>query len=464
MSKDQRLWGGRFEEGISEICQDISESISFDRILYAFDIQASLIHVKMLEKQKIITTDVYEKISRGLRQIQKEIESDKMNYRPDLEDIHTHIEKRLIEIVGEEGKSLHTGRSRNDQVATDTHLFLKHHIKTQIVYLKELLGQMFELAQKNKQTIWAGYTHLQIAQPVLLGHYLMAYFWMFERDLHLLEFSLCETDCSPLGAAAIGGANYPIDREFSAEELGFKKVYANSMDAVSNRDYQMSYHFFAARLFIHISRFCEDMILYNSVEFSYVQLGDKVTTGSSIMPQKKNPDIAELLRGKTARVIGDLQMLLINMKGLPMAYNRDLQEDKIYLFDSIRQVTLGIKGVGEILNNITFKPEKVRDNLLRGFSQATDIADYLVSNYKIPFRRAHEMTGQIVLYCESKKITLDQLEPGNVTEVWGDGYELSEDLLKLESCIVRKMGTGSTSYIELDKQLEAASKIIEKFS
>jgi argininosuccinate lyase len=463
MEKEKKLWGGRFKEAISDVCRDISESISFDRVLYEQDIKASLAHVSMLARQKIIPVEIADKIKIGLRKITEEIENGEMEFLPELEDIHMHIEKRLIEIVGDDGKFFHTGRSRNDQVAVDTHLFLKENITAQKKDLKRLLSTILALAEKHKTDLWAGYTHTQIAQPVLLGHYLMAYFWMFHRDLNLLDFALDETDTSPLGAAALGGANYPIDREFTASELGFTKIYQNSMDAVSNRDYQMSYHFFATRLFIHISRFCEDIILYNTVEFSYVKLGDRVTTGSSIMPQKKNPDIAELLRGKSARVIGNLQSLLVNLKGLPLTYNRDLQEDKVYLFDTIKQVALGIGGVIEVLNNVTFYPDRVVKNLRRGFAQATDVADYLVSNYKIPFRKAHEMTGQLVLFCENKMITLDEVAKDDIAGVWGDelkNVEFSGDLLKLESCIARKQGTGSTSYQELEKQIEAAKKLI----
>jgi argininosuccinate lyase len=460
MSGENKLWGGRFQEGISDVCREISESISFDQILYKYDIKASLAHVKMLSKQQIIASDTGEKITKGLNQVLSELNDNLIEFKAEYEDIHTHIEKRLVEIIGDEGKFLHTGRSRNDQVAVDTHLFLKDNIEKQKVILKNLLGQVIDLAEKYKSAIWAGYTHLQIAQPVLLGHYLMAYFWKFQRDLNLLDFCLNETDFSPLGAAAMSGANYPIDREFTAAELGFSNVYANSMDAVSNRDYQLSYHFFASRLFIHISRFCEDIILYSTTEFSYVKLGDKVTTGSSIMPQKKNPDIAELLRGKSARVMANLNALMINLKGLPMTYNRDLQEDKLSLFDTVRQVNMGIMGMIEILSNIEFKTDKVKINLLNGFSQATDIADYLVSKYKVPFRKAHEMTGQMVVYCEEKKTTLDKVSVSDIESVWGKGYEFPEDLLKLDECIKRKQGTGSTSPEELEKQIIKAKKLI----
>ncbi|MDH5716692.1 MAG: argininosuccinate lyase [Spirochaetia bacterium] len=461
MSENKKnLWGGRFESKISKISQEISESISFDKALYKYDIEASLAHAQMLSKQKIITKEQFEKIKAGLLQIQKEIEENKMEFSFELEDIHMHIENRLTEIIGEEGKRLHTGRSRNDQVAVDTHLFLKDNILKQKKLLINLLKTFYEKAKEHKNDIWAGYTHTQIAQPVLLGHYLMAYFWKFQRDLLLLEFAFKEADVSPLGGAALAGANYDIDREFTAKKLGFSSVYENSMDAVSTRDYQLSYHFFAVRLFIHISRICEELIWYNSAEFQYVTMTDKVTTGSSIMPQKKNPDIAEILRGKTGRVAGSLNALLMNLKSLPLTYNRDLQEDKIYLFDTVKQISLGLEGLIEILKNTVFHPQKVEQNLEKGFAQATDIADYLVTTYNLPFREAHELTGKLVKYCESKKITLSQIKETDLTAVWGEKYTLSLKILNLKECINNKQGTGSTSEKEFINQLKKAEKVL----
>ncbi|MES0490997.1 MAG: argininosuccinate lyase [Leptospirales bacterium] len=456
-----KLWGGRFQEGVSKISETISESISFDKVIYKQDIRASIAHARMLSRQKIVADDVIDKIVKGLGQIEGEIDQGKMNFDPALEDIHTHIEKRLVEIIGEEGKFLHTGRSRNDQVAVDTHLFLKENIVEQKELMIALLERLLQLAKDNAGTIWAGYTHTQIAQPVLLSHYLMSYFWMFQRDYNLLDFSLAETDTSPLGAAAMAGANYPIDREFVAKELGFSKVYNNSMDAVSTRDYQLSYHFFTVRLYLHISRMCEDFILYNSTEFSYISMGDSVTTGSSIMPQKKNPDIAELLRGKTGRVSGNMNALLVNLKGLPLTYNRDLQEDKIYLFDTVRQSALGILGMKEIISNVTFHPEKVVKNLRKGFAQATEIADYLVSDYKVPFRVAHEMSGKAVVFCEKEGKYLDELTQTDIESIWGAEYSLPEGMLKLENCIDRKQGTGCTSNKSVQEQFAKAEKILE---
>jgi len=459
--KPEKLWGGRFNESISSISEQISESISFDYQLYRFDIQGSIAHVRMLSRQKILTANQSETIEKALNQIQGEIESGMMEYHTSLEDIHTHIEKRLIEIIGDDGKALHTGRSRNDQVSTDTHLFLKFSIAQQKKLLHGLLETIIDISEKNSTVIWAGYTHTQIAQPVLLSHYLMAYFWKFYRDYSLLSFAENETDISPLGAAAMAGANYPIDREFTATELKFKNIYENSMDAVSDRDYQLSYHFFASRFFIHVSSLCEDLILYSTTEFGYVRMGDKVTTGSSIMPQKKNPDIAELLRGKSSRVIGHLNALMVMLKSLPLTYNRDMQEDKVYLFDSVKQVEMAISGVQEILLNCKFIPERVLQNLRKGFAVATDIADYLVREYKVPFRVAHELTGKLVLYCEQRNIFADELSSTDIETVWGSGYKLPVEVLTLESCIKSKQGRGSTSYEEVKKQIDRAKLLIK---
>lgn len=459
--KKANLWGGRFTEKASTIAQQLSESISFDYKLSEFDIQASIAHACMLGHQKILTSEQVSNIIKGLQQVQEELQQNKIEFDIALEDIHTHVEQRLTELIGDDGKRLHTARSRNDQVAVDTHLLLKDAITRQKVLLKELLNTIIQEAKKNQNSIWAGYTHTQIAQPVLLGHYLMSWFFKFKRDYDLLNFALNECDQNPLGAAAMAGANYPIDREFTAEQLGFSKVYENSMDAVSNRDYQLSYHFFAARLFIHISRISEDFIIYNSAEFKYIHMTDKVTTGSSIMPQKKNPDISELLRGKTARVVGNLQALLMNLKSLPLTYNRDLQEDKIYLFDTIEQVNMGILGLTEVLQNTEYDSSAVIKNLKKGFAQATDIADFLVREYGTPFRTAHEISGSLVLYCEQNQKTLDQLTPEEIAKIIPAEYNLPADILSIENCIESKQGTGATSSKELSKQIDGAGAILK---
>ena len=454
-----KLWGGRFEKSLSNISAELSESISYDVNLYEYDIEASRAHANMLATQGIITKDQNKNIQSGLDTVLDEFRENKIKLRPELEDIHTHVETRLGELIGEDAKRLHTGRSRNDQVAVDTHLFLRDRIKEQITLILELLSKFVELADKNQGKVWAGFTHLQIAQPVALSHYLMAYFFKFKRDFELLEFARQECNVSPLGACAMVGPNYNLDRFDTSKALKFSKPYENSVDAVSNRDYQLSYHFFATRLFIHISRFCEDIIIYNSAEFRYVQLGDAVTTGSSIMPQKKNPDICELLRGKSARITGNLISLLQNLKGLPLTYNRDLQEDKVFLFDTTDQVRQGLLGMVEVLNNIEFNSEAVIKNLQRGFAPATDIADYLVKEFLVPFREAHEIVGRLVLHCEESSITLDQLSSDTLKDIIG--HEVPQKITQIESSIERKQGYGSTNSASVKEQLNIASEFLK---
>ena len=452
----QKLWGGRFKENVSSISEKISESISFDSKLYSFDIQASKSHANMLGAQNIIPKTTSERIVKALSQIEEEIKKGEFIYSYALEDIHTHIEKRLIELIGEDGKRLHTGRSRNDQVAVDTHLYLMTEANLHYRLMMDLLSKIVDIAEKNVDSIWVGYTHLQVAQPISLAHYLLAYFWKFFRDIKFLRFALDELKFSPLGAAALAGPNYPLDTSRTSKELGFTNNYPNSIDAISSRDYQLSYHFFASRLFIHLSQICEDIILYNSTEFGYLTLGDQVTTGSSIMPQKKNPDIPELLRGKSARVIGNLISLLVNLKSLPQTYNRDLQEDKVYLFDTCEQVYLGISGLIEILNYIQFHPDKTENSLNKGFAQATDLADYLVSTHKISFREAHEISGAIVLYAESSKKTLIDLEDEELSRLLPKGIALPKDFFNIRKSIERKDVRGGTAPRQIKQQIKEA--------
>jgi argininosuccinate lyase len=461
-SKHDKLWHGRFGAPPSKITEEISESISYDKVLYRVDIQASKAHARMLSKVGVISAEELATIEKGLIQVEDEIEQGRLQFSPELEDIHMHIESRLTEIIGETGKKLHTGRSRNDQVAMDTHLFVREALAEHREQLKALLELLLRLAEDNMGKIWIGYTHLQIAQPVLLSHYLLAYFWQFARDLELLDFVRQSTRFSPLGAAALGGANYPVDRRQTAAELGFIAPYANSMDAVANRDYQLNYHFWVTRLYLHISRFCEDIIIYNTTEFGYVTLGDAVTTGSSIMPQKKNPDIAELLRGKAGRVNGNLQALITNIKGLPLTYNRDLQEDKVYLFDSIRQARQGLLGLTEILNHISFHEERVLENLSRGFALATDIADYLVREKGIPFRDAHAIAGRAVAYAEQNGKRLETLSAADWQQIAGYDPQFPQDFFTAQASVARRQGYGSTNPAAVVEQLNEAKEFISK--
>lgn len=457
-----KLWHGRFDAPPSKITEEISESISFDQVLYKVDIRASLAHARMLQSIGVLTAAEFGDIERGLKQVESEIESGKFTYSAALEDIHMHVESRLTEIIGDTGKKLHTGRSRNDQVAVDTHLYTREALQSHRADLVSLLKAFLNLAKGNPTTVWVGYTHLQIAQPVLLSHYLMAYFWQFARDLELLDFTLQSLRYSPLGSAALGGANYTIDRAMTAKELGFAAPYPNSMDAVSNRDYQLNYHFWVTRLYLHISRFCEDIIIYNSTEFGYVTLGDAVTTGSSIMPQKKNPDIAELLRGKAGRVNGNLQALITNLKGLPMTYNRDLQEDKVYLFDSIRQARQGLSGMLEILQNIRFNESRVVENLSRGFALATDVADYLVRENNVPFRDAHAVAGSAVKFAEEQGKRLETLTQTDWQILAGRDIHFPQNFFTPLASIGRRQGEGSTNPQAVAQQIAAAEKLLQQ--
>lgn len=461
-SNSQKLWHGRFEAPPSKITEEISESISYDNALYKVDIRASLAHARMLSSIGVLSAAELKDIERGLKQVEEEIAAGKMQFSAALEDIHMHVEARLTEIIGDTGKKLHTGRSRNDQVAVDSHLFVREALTEHRGDLKKLLGKILELAKANQNKIWIGYTHLQIAQPVLLSHYLMAYFWQFARDLELLDFTLSSVRFSPLGSAALGGANYPVDRAQTAKELGFAAPYPNSMDGVANRDYQLNYHFWVTRLYLHISRFCEDIIIYNSTEFGYVTLGDAVTTGSSIMPQKKNPDIAELLRGKAGRVNGNLQALITNLKGLPLTYNRDLQEDKVYLFDSVAQARQGILGMTEILNHIRFNENRTIENLSRGFALATDVADFLVREKQVPFRDAHAVAGGAVKFAEDNQKRLETITPDEWNKIAGFPLEFPADFFSPLSSVARRQGEGSTNPEAVARQLEAAADLLAK--
>ena len=404
----KKAWGGRFAEKTSEIVEKYTESISFDKRLWECDIQGSIAHAKMLAKQRIIPKADSEKIIKGLKEIHKEIESGRFRFSEELEDVHMNIEAALIKKTGDAGARLHTARSRNDQVALDLRLYLRAEVRTISALLTDLEKVIAGIAEKNLTVIMPGYTHTQRAQPVLLSHHMMAYAHMFDRDRQRLEDSLKRINVLPLGSCALAGTSLPVDRQYVAELLGFDSVSENSMDSVSDRDFAIEFLSCAAIFMAHISRLAEELALWSSEEFSFIEISDAFTTGSSIMPQKKNPDVAELMRGKTGRVYGSLISLLTTMKGLPLAYNRDMQEDKEPVFDAVDTVRLTLNALTKMLPAIKFKNDRMKETADAAFSTATDIAEYLVRK-GVPFRTAHEITGRIVRYCIDKGRNLSDL-------------------------------------------------------
>jgi len=452
-----KLWSGRFTANTAQEVQDFTESISYDWQLYKYDIQGSIAHAGGLKRAKVLALTEYQKIVSGLKAIEKEIDQGKFKFDSGLEDIHMNIETALTQKIGDIAKKLHTGRSRNDQVATDIRLYLKANINFLLNCLQELNEVLARQAEKNKDIILPGHTHLQIAQPVLLAHHLLAYVEMFLRDKQRLIDVYARTDVMPLGSAALAGTTYPIDRKAVAKELGFSSVSENSLDAVSDRDFIMEFQAAAAVLMTHLSRMSEELILWNSSQFGYVELADNYTTGSSIMPQKKNPDIPELVRGKTGRVIGNLMNILTIMKGLPLAYNRDLQEDKQPLFDTVKTTVDCLRIMTGLWRTIKFNPNKMLADAAKGFSTATDLADYLVRQ-SIPFREAHEITGKIVRYALEHGKSLNEM---SLAEYQLFSKKIAKDIYKYISLTgsVRSRKTyGGTA----PEQVTAALKRVKK--
>ncbi|MDR2431038.1 MAG: argininosuccinate lyase [Candidatus Margulisbacteria bacterium] len=419
-----KLWSGRFTADTAKEAQNFTESISSDWQLYKYDIRVSLAHAGALRKAKIISPAEYRKIAAGLKAVAKAIERGRIKFNPALEDIHMHIENALIRRIGAAAKKLHTGRSRNDQVATDIRLYLKDKLTLLSGQLSVFCAVLLEQAEKNKNLVMPGHTHLQIAQPVLLAHHILAYVEMFLRDRERLAGVLRRTDVLPLGSAALAGAAYPLDRQAVARELGFAAVSENSLDAVSDRDFLAEFQAAAALLMTHLSRMSEELILWNSAQFGYVELSDSYATGSSIMPQKKNPDIPELVRGKTGRVIGNMLNILTVLKGLPLAYNRDLQEDKQPLFDTVDTVLSCLLVMTGLWQTVRFNGVKMAEDAEKGFSTATDLADYLVRK-NIPFREAHKIAGQLVRYCLEYDKKLTEL---SLPEYWKFSRRIGADV------------------------------------
>jgi argininosuccinate lyase len=407
MSKD-KLWGGRFTQPTDKFVEEFTASIQFDKRLYHQDIRGSIAHARMLGKQEIIPMEDVERIVHGLQQILQQIEAGEFDFSIGLEDIHMNIESRLSAKIGEAGKRLHTGRSRNDQVALDIRLYLRDEIVEVATYLDLLIDALLEQAEANLDVIMPGFTHMQTAQPILFSHHMMAYVEMFKRDKGRMEDCLKRVDCMPLGSGALAGTTFPIDREYVAEQLNFPAITRNSLDAVSDRDFALEFLAGSSILMMHLSRFSEELILWSTSEFRFIELSDGFCTGSSIMPQKKNPDVPELVRGKTGRVYGNLMALLTVMKSLPLAYNKDMQEDKEPLFDTIDTVKGSLRIFADMIREMRVNEAAMRHAAGLGFSTATDVADYLVRK-GLPFRDAHEAVGKAVAYCVENDMEITEL-------------------------------------------------------
>ncbi len=454
-----KLWGGRFQKSTDKKVDDFNSSIRFDARMYKQDILGSIAHAKMLGKQGIIPEADSEKIVCGLKEILSDIENDKIEFMIDAEDIHMNIETILTERIGDAGKRLHTGRSRNDQVAFDIRMYLREECDEIFEMLTELKKILVNLASQHTETIMPGYTHLQKAQPITLAHHLMAYYEMFKRDGARLCDCRNRMNIMPLGSGALAGTTYPLDREFTASELGFDGISMNSLDGVSDRDFCIELASGLSMIMMHLSRFCEELILWSSHEFSFVEMDDAYSTGSSIMPQKKNPDVAELIRGKTGRVYGHLMGLLTTMKGIPLAYNKDMQEDKEPIFDAVDTVKLCLPVFCDMINTMKIR----KDNMLRGakggFTNATDAADYLVKK-GLPFREAHSVVGRLVFYCIEKNISLDELSIDEYKEFSPIIEDDIYDAISMQTCVNDRKVIGGPAKETVEKAIAAALKEI----
>ena len=457
-AKKTKPWGGRFTEATNELVEQFTASISYDWRLYPYDIAGSMVHAAMLGRQGIIPKKEANRIIRGLEEILKEIVAGAFEFSVELEDIHMNIENRLIEKIGPTGGKLHTARSRNDQVALDIRMFLRDEIAEIHELLTALQAVIVHLAERHSDVVLPGYTHLQRAQPVLFGHHLLAYYEMFERDRGRLEDCFRRVNVMPLGAGALAGTVLPIDRKFVAKQLGFSGVCENSMDAVSDRDFAIEFVAACAQIMMHLSRLSEELVIWSSSEFGFITISDAFTTGSSIMPQKKNPDVAELTRGKTGRVYGNLMALLTLMKGLPLAYNRDMQEDKEPIFSAAETVTLSLSVYIEMLKGISIHKETMRKAAEDGFITATDLADYLVRK-GMPFRKAHEVVGRAVLRATELGCGLVDMPIGEYTKLSPLIQEDVYEALSVEASVKRRTSYGGTAPANLRKRLTVLKKI-----
>jgi len=454
------MWAGRFEKALNQKADDFNSSIRFDCRMYREDITGSLAHAAMLAKQGIISTEDCVAITEGLGGILADLDSGELTFDMNCEDIHMFIEAELTRRIGDAGKRLHTARSRNDQVAVDIRLYLRHEAEEISVLIRELIGAIVDKAEEGKAAILPGYTHLQRAQPITFGHHLMAYAMMLMRDVGRIQDATRRMNQSPLGSCALAGTTYPTDRMFEAKQLGFDDITHNSIDGVSDRDFCLELMSAFSVLMMHLSRLSEEIILWSSWEFSFVELDDSFTTGSSIMPQKKNSDMAELVRGKTGRVYGNLMALLTTLKGLPLAYNKDMQEDKEAIFDSIDTVKMCLEVFAPMVATMRLKTDNMYRAAGKGFINATDLADYLTKK-GMPFRSAYKTVGQLVAHCIHKNCVLDELaleEYRNYSELFEE--DLYEEI-RMETCVAKRISAGGTSVASVEEQIAYVRKEME---
>jgi len=458
----EKLWGGRFKKSINKEMEEFISSLSFDKKLVKYDLLGSIAHAQMLGKCNIITKEEKNKIVEGLKQIQKEVQEGKVEIiTGEAEDIHSWVENKLKEKIGAVAGKLHIARSRNDQIAFDERIYLKEEVLKIQDLLKDLQKSLLFTAQKNFGIIMPGYTHLQHAQPILFSHHLMAYFYMFERDKARMQDLYKRVDVLPLGSAALAGTSFPIDREYVASQLGFNRISENSLDAVSGRDFILEFLSVAAILMMHLSRLGEELVLWSSKEFAFIELDDSFCTGSSIMPQKKNPDTVELIRGKTGRVYGNLITLFTIMKSLPLAYNKDMQEDKEPLFDTAHTLEKSISLMSKMIDTMQVNKEKMETSLKDDFSTATELADYLVKK-GLPFREAHKLVGGMVIYCLENKKNLEDLTLSELKSFHKNFSEKALEILKPQSAIETKDSFGGTSLKRVKGSIQKAKKILKQ--
>ena len=456
-----KMWGGRFKSSPAAMMLEINQSISFDKKLYKQDVRGSIAHAQMLAAVKILSTIEAKKIIDGLKKVEKEIDSGKFIFKKELEDIHMNIESRLKEIIGDVAGKLHTARSRNDQVATDFRLFIRDEVDAIRELLISLEKNFVTKAEKNLDVIMPGFTHLQVAQPVLFSHHLLAYFEMFKRDISRLDDLRTRMNECPLGACAMAGTSFPIDRFATASALGFTKPTSNSMDSVSDRDFAVEFLSCLSLIALHLSRFAEEIVIWMSKGFEFIKLSDAFTSGSSIMPQKKNPDAAELIRAKSGRIFGSLFALLTVIKGLPLTYSKDMQEDKEVVFDAAENIKLAIAAMSGMVLDMSVNKEKMFAMSKTGYSTATDLADWLVKNLQIPFRNAHHITGTIVKMAEEKNLDLHQLKISDLQKVEKKISAKIFDVLSVENSVDSRKSFGGTATNAVKNQIDVAKKFLQ---